>query len=418
MNSFFLLFYNLGIQIYALGIRVASLFNPKAKLWLRGRNNLLQQIKNTVTPDGNIVWMHCASVGEFEQGRPVIEKLKQENSNCKVLLTFFSPSGYELRKNYPGADYIFYMPLDTRKNASAFIEAVNPKLAIFVKYEFWFHHLNELRKKNIHTILISGIFRREQLFFKGYGKSFQSILKSFRTIFVQDKNSSELLHEFGINNTTLSSDTRFDRVLQVKQEAKQFPEIEKFCGDKRVIVAGSTWQEDEKILLNFIQTQNNSELKWIIAPHEISESHLSNLINQLGEKAIRYSQLQNSTTEKQFLVIDNVGMLSSLYSYGIVAYVGGGFGKGIHNILEAAVFGIPVLFGPNYKKFKEASDLVSEQFCFSIQNENEFSSKMNQLLSDENYFESCATGCANYVQSKTGATEQIVQYINKEIFKK
>ncbi|MEI7802935.1 MAG: glycosyltransferase N-terminal domain-containing protein, partial [Bacteroidota bacterium] len=409
MNSLFLFAYDSAIQFYAGAIRVAALFNPKAKLWLSGRKNLLQQIKQTVTPHDNLIWMHCASVGEFEQGRPVIEKLKKENPNCKVLLTFFSPSGYELRKNYSGADYIFYLPLDTRKNAKAFIETINPQLAIFVKYEFWFHHLNELRKKNIPAILISGIFRREQIFFKWYGKSFQSVLKSFKTIFVQDKNSMELLQQFGINNTTLSSDTRFDRVIQVKNEAKQFPEIEKFCVDKKIIVAGSTWQEDEKIIIQAIR--NFSHYKFIIAPHEISEAHISNLMNQLGEKAIRYSQLQNAKTEKQFLVIDNVGMLSSLYRYGAIAYVGGGFGNGIHNILEAAVFGIPVLFGPNYKKFKEANDLVAEQYCYTIQNENEFTSKVNQLLSDKNLYEQSVTGCTNYVQSKTGATEQIVQYI-------
>ncbi len=317
-----------------------------------------------------------------------------------------------MRKNYSGADYIFYLPLDTRKNAKAFIEIINPRIAIFVKYEFWFHHLNELRKKNIPSILISGIFRREQIFFKWCGKSFQSVLKSFKTIFVQDKNSMELLQQFGISNTTLSSDTRFDRVIQVKNEAKQFPEIEKFCGDKKIIVAGSTWQEDENILLSFIKNQPDSNLKWIIAPHEISESHISNLLNQLGEKAIRYSEIQNATTQKQFLIIDNVGMLSSLYRYGTISYVGGGFGKGIHNILEAAVYGIPVLFGPNYKKFREANDLVTEQCCYTIQNENEFASKVNQLLADKKIYEQSVTGCTKYVQTKTGATEQIVQYIN------
>lgn len=416
MNSLFLFTYDLAIQFYAMSIRVAALFIPKARLWLSGRKNLLQQIKQTVTPHDNLIWMHCASVGEFEQGRPVIEKLKKENPDSKVLLTFFSPSGYELRKYYSGADYIFYLPLDTKKNAKAFIEIINPCLAIFVKYEFWFHHLNELHEKNIQAILISGIFRREQIFFKWYGKSFQSVLKSFKTVFVQDKNSLELLQQFGISNTKLSSDTRFDRVIQIKNEAKQFPEIEKFCGDKKIIVAGSTWQEDEKILLQAIR--NFSDYKLIIAPHEISDAHISNLLNQLGEKATRYSQLQNANSEKQFLVIDNVGMLSSLYHYGTIAYVGGGFGKGIHNILEAAVYGIPVLFGPNYKKFKEANDLVVEQYCYTIQTESEFTLKVNQLLSDKKLYEQSVTGCTNYVQSKTGATEQIVQYIHKEISRK
>ena len=256
------------------------------------------------------------------------------------------------------------------------------------------------------------------MFFNRFGKPFLSIIKSFNKIFVQDKNSLDLLSEFGLTNAVLSSDTRFDRVLQVKNNAKQFPEIEKFCRYNKIIIAGSTWPDDEKILIQFIQQQKNTELKWIIAPHEINEQYISTLVNQLGEKAIRFSQIQNSPSEKQFLVIDNIGMLSNIYRYGTIAYVGGGFGKGIHNILEAAVYGVPVLFGPNCKKFREANELILSQSCFSIQNKNEFTSKINQLLTDKNFYSQCSIGCSNYVKNSAGATEQIVQYINKEIFQK
>ncbi len=418
MNSIFIFLYDLAIQFYWFAIRISSLFHPKAKQFIAGRKNLFNEIKNIIKEQDYIVWMHCASVGEYEQGRPVIEKLKAENQNCKVVLSFFSPSGYAQRKNISDADYIFYLPIDTKNNAAKFISVLKPQLAIFVKYEFWFHHLNELKKKNIPVVLISGIFRREQLYFKWFGKPFLSVIKSFNKIFTQDINSLELLNEFGFNNAVLSSDTRFDRVLQVRNNAKQFPEIEKFCGDEKIIIAGSTWPEDEKILIQFIQQQKNSELKWIIAPHEISEKHISNLINQLGEKAIRFSQIQKATIENQFLVIDNIGMLSSIYRYGTIAYVGGGFGKGIHNILEAAVLGIPVLFGPNYKKFREAKDLIQMQSCFSIRNEKEFHSKINQLLIDKKLYNQCSDGCTDYVKKNSGATEQIVKFLNKEILKK
>ena len=418
MDSAFVFIYDLAIQFYLLAIRVSSSFNPKAKQFINGRKNLLNEIKDAIHKNEYIVWMHCASVGEYEQGRPVIEKLKAENNNIKVLLTFFSPSGYLQRKNSSEADYIFYLPIDTKKNAENFIRIINPQFVIFVKYEFWFHHLIELKKKNIPTILISGIFRREQLFFRWFGKPFLAVIKSFNKIFVQDKNSFALLNEFALTNAVLSSDTRFDRVLQVKNNSKQFPEIEKFCFDNKVIIAGSTWPEDEKLLIQFITQQKKSGLKWIIAPHEISEKHIGSLINQLGEKTIRFSQIQNASNDKQFLVIDNIGMLSSNYQYGTIAYVGGGFGKGIHNILEASVYGVPVLFGPNYKKFREANDLIQTESCFSIQNENEFDFKINQLLNDKKLYSECSIGCYDYVKNNSGATDQIVQYIKKEIFKK
>ena len=418
MNRIYIFLYDLAIQIYYLGIQISSPFNSKAKQWLVGRKGLLNDIKNTINVNDKIIWIHCSSVGEFEQGRPVIERLKTEYENLKILVTFFSPSGYAQRNKITDANYIFYLPLDTKKNAKEFIRITNPQLVIFVKYEFWFHFLNETSKKNIPALLISGIFRKNQLFFKWYGFPFLSLLKSFSKIFVQDNNSLILLEKYNLSNTVISSDTRFDRVLKVKNNAKTFIDIEKFCGDNKIIIAGSTWPEDEKILLQTIQYLKNSDLKWIIAPHEISEKHISALLNSLGEKAIRYSQLSNSKSNKQFLVIDNIGMLSSIYRYATIAFIGGGFGKGIHNILESTVFGVPVLFGPNYEKFREAKDLIDQQICFSINNSDQLSIYINRLLNDNKLYNNCSTGCSAYVENNSGATEQIMKYITTEIFKK
>ncbi len=418
MNRIYIFLYDLAIQIYYLGIQISSPFNSKAKQWLVGRKGLLNDIKNTINVNDKIIWIHCSSVGEFEQGRPVIERLKTEYENLKILVTFFSPSGYAQRNKITDANYIFYLPLDTKKNAKEFIRITNPQLVIFVKYEFWFHFLNETSKKNIPALLISGIFRKNQLFFKWYGFPFLSLLKSFSKIFVQDKNSLILLNNYNLSNTIISSDTRFDRVLKVKNNAKTFIDIEIFCGDNKLIIAGSTWPEDEKILIQTIQYLKNSDLKWIIAPHEISEKHISALLNSLGEKAIRYSQLSNSKSNKQFLVIDNIGMLSSIYRYATIAFIGGGFGKGIHNILESTVFGVPVLFGPNYEKFREAKDLIDQQICFSINNSDQLSIYINRLLNDNKLYNNCSTGCSAYVENNSGATEQIMKYITTEIFKK
>ena len=418
MNRIYIFLYDLAIQIYYLGIQISSPFNSKAKQWLVGRKGLLNDIKNTINVNDKIIWIHCSSVGEFEQGRPVIERLKTEYENLKILVTFFSPSGYAQRNKITDANYIFYLPLDTKKNAKEFIRITNPQLVIFVKYEFWFHFLNETSKKNIPALLISGIFRKNQLFFKWYGFPFLSLLKSFSKIFVQDNNSLILLEKYNLSNTVISSDTRFDRVLKVKNNAKTFIDIEKFCGDNKIIIAGSTWPEDEKILIQTIQYLKNSDLKWIIAPHEISEKHISALLNSLGEKAIRYSQLSNSKSNKQFLVIDNIGMLSSIYRYATIAFIGGGFGKGIHNILESTVFGVPVLFGPNYEKFREAKDLIDQQICFSINNSDQLSIYINRLLNDNKLYNNCSTGCSAYVENNSGATEQIMKYITTEIFKK
>lgn len=418
MNRIYIFLYDLAIQIYYLGIHISSPFNSKAKQWLVGRKGLLNDIKNTININDKIIWIHCSSVGEFEQGRPVIERLKTEYENLKILVTFFSPSGYAQRNKITDANYIFYLPLDTKKNANEFIRIINPQLVIFVKYEFWFHFLNETSKKNIPALLISGIFRKNQLFFKWYGFPFLSLLKSFSKIFLQDNNSLILLEKYNLSNTVISSDTRFDRVLKVKNNAKTFIDIEKFCGDNKIIIAGSTWPEDEKILIQTIQYLKNSDLKWIIAPHEISEKHISALLNSLGEKAIRYSQLSNSKINKQFLVIDNIGMLNSIYRYATIAYIGGGFGKGIHNILESTVFGVPVLFGPNYEKFREAIDLIDQQICFSINNSNQLSIYINHLLNDNKLYDNCSTGCSAYVENNSGATEQIMKYIATEIFKK
>ncbi len=415
MNSLSVFIYDFSIRIYSLGIFVAAFFNSKAKMFWKGRMHLLSEIARTLRYNEKIIWMHCASVGEFEQGKPVLEKIKSEFPQYKIVLTFYSPSGFNLRKKISLADYIFYLPLDTKKNAEEFIRLVNPDLAIFVKYEFWYHHLNELHKKNIPSILISGIFRDDQIFFKWFGQPLQKILHFYQMIFVQDENSFQLLKENGIVNSALSSDTRFDRVLQIKTEAKNFDEVEKFCNENQVVVCGSTWKEDQNIILDYIHSNPGSKLKWIIAPHEIFEETLQELQMQLGEKSVRFSQLNHADSEMQYLIIDNIGMLSGLYRYAKVAYVGGGFGKGIHNILEAAVYGAPVLFGPNYKKFKEATDLSEKKFCFSISGKSEFSNQLNELIANQKLYSSCSEGCKNYVQSRAGATTQIVEYLKKHI---
>lgn len=416
MNPVFIFFYDIAIRIYGALIWFASWRNEKAKRWIEGRKNLLQLIQNSIQSGDKIIWMHCASVGEFEQGRPVIEKLKQKFPEKKILLTFFSPSGYELRKNYSGADYVFYLPLDTRRNAKQFISIVNPELAIFVKYEFWFHFLNSLNKKNIPAILVSGIFRPQQFFFSWYGKSFLKVLRTFKKIFVQDVDSLQLLSSNGFLNAELSGDTRFDRVIDVKNNFTAIPPLERFCSNSKVIVAGSTWAADEDLLIDFINHHPENNCKWIFVPHEVNEAGISSLEKKLLGNAVRFSKSSESDSEKKFLIVDQVGMLSRIYHYADVAYVGGGFGKGIHNILEAAVYGVPVIFGPNHSKFREAVEITEKKFCFSIQNENQLADIVSQLFSNEKFYSACSSGCEKYVSEKSGATEQVVNYITNKIF--
>lgn len=407
--------YNIGIGIYYLFIRLFSLFNTKARLWISGRYNW----KNTyakdwksINPEGkSCVWVHCASLGEFEQGRPVIERLKRELPEIKILLTFFSPSGYEIRKNYGQADYVCYLPLDTHHNALIFVEIFKPTLTIFVKYEFWLHFLNTLYQKQIPTLLISAVFRENQIFFKWYGALFRKMLKEFNCIFTQNKNSTNLLQNIGLQNVLLTGDTRIDRVMQIAQEAPEFPIIEAFAKAKKILIIGSSWQPDEAILLPFINEKLPSDWKVIIAPHQIGEHHINQIEQALKIDYIRYSKADiNSMSNVKTLVIDNVGMLAALYRYGHLAYIGGGFGSGIHNTLEPIAFGLPVIFGPKYQKFEEANRLVQSGGAFMIQNSEHFKLVFKHLQNVDNH-QIASNHARQYVHENQGATDQIIAYL-------
>jgi 3-deoxy-D-manno-octulosonic-acid transferase len=408
------LVYDVILQVYAMLIRVSSLFNPKARLWVNGRKGWRQSLKNKVPAGGMDIWMHCASLGEFEQGRPVLEALRSLYPEKSILLTFFSPSGYTVRKDYPIVNHVCYLPLDSRKNARIFLQTIKPRLVIFVKYEFWFHFIGEISKQQIPLLLISALFRPGQLFFRPYGKIFKQLLLSYNRIFVQDKNSLDLLKNTGIEECVIAGDTRFDRVLTVMKQSKEIPAIDTFLQGKSAWVAGSTWPPDEQVI------RGCSDLisKWIIAPHEIKEDHLLYIEKLFGEKTVRYSILKDAPekfTDKTILLIDNVGMLSSLYRYGQAAYIGGGFGSGIHNILEAGVYGIPVVFGPKFQKFKEAKDLIYLQGAFSITLENELKDVIVRLGNDL-FSKSAGDICAHYVHEHAGATEKIIRFIQEKRF--
>ena len=404
--------YHLFSGLYPFAIKLASPFNNKAILWVKGRENVLKKMKSVIKREDQIIWMHCSSLGEFEQGRPVLEKLKDHYTSYKILLTFFSPSGYEVRKNYTAADYIFYLPADSSKNARTFYDTINVKLIIFVKYEFWYYYLQEARKRNLPLLLISAIFRKEQPFFSRYGAFHRSMLSCFTHLFVQNEQSVLLLKRIGFNeNVTLSGDTRFDRVIEIAEQAQSNLLIENFCANSSVIVAGSTWLEDDKELAHYVNTR--SSIKFIIAPHNIDLSRLDEC-KTLYKKSIFYSSLNASTSTENIntIIVDNVGMLSSLYKYSTISYIGGGFGEdGVHNVLEAAVYGKPVFIGPNYQKFKEARDLITCGGAFSFSNEEELKLKMDQLLEDARQLEISSDAAGKYVEENTGATKKIIQFI-------
>jgi 3-deoxy-D-manno-octulosonic-acid transferase len=398
--------------LYRTAIRIASLWNNKAKLWLNGRKNIFDRLRAELqSQDSKIIWFHCSSLGEFEQGRPVIEKLKSQNPGLKFLLTFFSPSGYEIRKDYKGVDWVFYLPLDSKKNAKTFFDIVNLALAVFVKYDYWYYYLNECKKRKIPLLLISGIFRKEQPFFKWYGNLHRSMLNCFTHFFVQDKESLQLLQSINIKNATVAGDTRFDRVSEIAENFTPIEAIEKFCSGLPVLVAGSTWSEDEKLIKD--ATANFPDLKIIIAPHEIHKEHIDQLKSFFPD-AVLYSQLRVQSPEaiiSDHLIIDNIGMLSKLYHYSTIAYVGGGFNKGIHNTIEAAVYGNPVLFGPNYKKFKEAIGLIENGGGICITSSNELSTILQKFISDKTALELSGKNSFDFVKQNKGATEKILHYI-------
>lgn len=412
--------YNIFLGIYKTAILFASLFNKKAKLWLNGRKDLLAKLKQTIPQGQAVIWMHCASLGEFEQGRPVLEQLRNDHPAYKILLTFFSPSGYEFRKNYSGADWVFYLPLDTKANAKRFIDIVKPRLAIFVKYEYWYHYLNQLHKKNIPTILISAIFRKNAVFFKWYGSLHRKMLGFLSQVFVQNEESAERLKTvFPAGNITLAGDTRFDRVAAIAKDFVPIPAIEYFSAGKKIIVAGSTWPEDEINLKKLIDKTNGISL--IVAPHEITESHLkfikSTFISSLFySEWVKLIENKEPLPDPQVLIIDNIGMLSKLYKYGIISYIGGGFNQsGIHNTLEAAVYGRPVIFGPNYQKFAEAKELIKIKGGSSYKYDNELIKIISKLISNQEELQEYSRNAGNFVVENTGATGIILTWVERNV---
>ena len=404
--------YNFFIFVFGLLIKGASLFQPKAKAFLKGRKGILKEMATAFADNRSpVIWLHCASLGEFEQGRPIIEALKTEFPSHKIFLTFFSPSGFEIRKNYPQADYVFYLPLDTASNAKKIIQIARPSLAIFVKYEFWHHITGQLKAHGIPVLSISSKFRRDQLFFRSYGGFYRNILKNFSHFFVQNSESVRLLKGIGITEVTQAGDTRFDRVHKIVSSNQPIPLVEKFKNNQRAFVIGSCWNEDLDVLIPFI---NERRLKFIIAPHEISEAGIENLEKALQVKSIRFSQgIVRGIEDFDVLIIDNIGMLSKLYRYGEFAYVGGAFGKGLHNILEAACYGVPILFGnKNYEKFQEAVDLINRGGAFAIQDYPDLKAKYEILNAPESFLLACEV-TKQYVDENLGATEKIMQHCRK-----
>ena len=396
-------FYNLFLKVYKIGIRLSAKEGNKAQRWLIGRKNIFEKIEHELKYTGKKIWIHCASVGEFEQARPIIERLKNQKPELKIVLTFFSPSGYELRKNYDYADHVFYLPLDGKKNAEKFVELIHPSVVLFVKYEFWYYYLKTLNDRNIPTLLISATFRENQPFFNWYGSMFRKMLSYYQAIFVQEERSRELLSSISITeNVVVGGDTRYDRVMEIAAQSKGFPEIESWIENNEIIIAGSTWPQDELILKSCLEYLPKN-WKIIVAPHEIDKSHLQQIRDLFGEEVVMYSELANNVSERKVLVIDNIGMLSSLYRYGAIAFVGGGFTKGgIHNILEPAAFGLPVFIGTNYEKFAEARMMTEKCFVFPVKSEFEFKGKLLKIIDDTNY--------------RKKLKEDILRFMNSHLF--
>lgn len=456
--------YDIAIYIYLIGVAIGSLFNKKIKKMWRGEREAVDLLKEKVDPTAKYVWFHAASLGEFEQGRPLIEQLRATHPEYKILLTFFSPSGYEVRKNYEGADIVCYLPLDTIRNARRFLRAVHPVMAFFIKYEFWYNYLHILRHRGVPVYSVSSIFRPGQVFFKWYGRNYAKVLHCITHFFVQNEVSLQLLKGIGIDEATVVGDTRFDRVLQIKEQAKELPIVEAFkgingkgdackedlsedackgalsedackdnlsedackrvlsedackgdlsengCKGCKVFVAGSSWQPDEDIFIRFFN--DHPDWKLIIAPHVIGEDHLAYILDKLQMKAVRYTQAtEQSAAEARCLIIDCFGLLSTIYRYGEIAYVGGGFGVGIHNVPEAAVWGVPVLFGPNNKRFQEAQDLLACKGSFEVTDYDSFNTIISRLISDDKFRHQCGEASANYVKSRSGATDIIMKSV-------
>lgn len=408
--------YNIGIWFFSLALHIAAFFNRKARLLVQGRKKWKKELSIAVEKKGSWIWFHCASLGEFEQGRPVMEAVKKQSPRYKILLSFFSSSGYSMQKNYEYADAVIYLPADTKSNAAYLVKQLNPVLAVFVKYEFWYHHLQQLHKNGTPVLLISAVFHQGQPFFKWYGGLFRKMLSFYSAVFVQDEKSATRLAGIGIkDNVFVSGDTRYDRVATIAENVKRDEFVEKFLAGSKALIAGSTWPGDEKIMKDCLPSLPG-DWKLIIAPHEIGATHLKSIQSLFGSEMLFYSQLANGSPakEKRILVIDNIGMLSSLYSYGTIAYVGGGFQKsGIHNILEPAVFGLPVIFGPVYKKFAEAVEMIEKGLAFTVANSDQMKSVLKKLMHDDVYRQQLSGAVLEFIRGKRGATEIVLQYINR-----
>lgn len=406
--------YSFAIYLFYIVLRLSSLFNPKAQAWINGRKGWRSSLQAAFKEDKNrrTVWVHCASLGEFEQGRPLIEAIRAAYPKSRILLTFFSPSGYEVRKHYGEADFVTYLPLDTKANARFFLDITNPDLIIFVKYEYWRNFLKIIQKRKIPFLQISSIFRPNYIFFKWYGGMFRRSLRKIDTIFIQDEASADLLRSIDVENFNIAGDTRYDRVVRIRDQFRPIKEIETFCAGKKVLIAGSTWEPDEQILSELFKS--TTDLFFIIAPHEIHESHLQRT-EALFAGSIRFSTfIEKGQTSGRVLIMDNIGMLSKLYHYATFTYVGGGFGISIHNTLEAAAHGKPVLFGPNYHKFSEAIELIEKGAGFSIKTTEELISISNRLLHDEPFHTSASRTAYQMVEQNSGATKKIMQYIQEK----
>lgn len=403
--------YNIAIYLYLLGVAVASLFDKKVKKMWRGEREAFEVLKQKVDPCSSYVWFHAASLGEFEQGRPLMERLRRRHPEYKILLTFFSPSGYEVRKDYGGADIICYLPLDTPLNAIRFLRLVRPVMAFFIKYEFWYNYLHILKHRHVPVYSVSSIFRPDQIFFRWYARGYAKVLRCFTHFYVQNEVSRELLAGIGINEVTVVGDTRFDRVLSIREQLKQLPVAEAFSEGRRVFVAGSSWAPDEDIFIRFFN--EHTDWKLIIAPHVIGEDHLEQIMQKLGRRAVRYTRTTpEEAREADCLIIDCFGLLSSIYHYGDVAYVGGGFGVGIHNVLEAAVWDMPVIFGPNNKNFIEAQGLIANGGGFEIASYEDFEGVMNRFIDDEDAVKKAGAAAGRYVEGCTGATKKILSEVH------
>jgi len=410
--------YSAGIFIYGFILQLAAIFNLKARSWILGRKDWKQKLKQAIVEKNPeklpLLWFHAASLGEFEQGRPVIEAIKSEFHGVKILLTFFSPSGYEIRKNYEQADLVFYLPLDTNANAGEMVKIVNPAMVFFIKYDFWFNFLRALKAQKIPVYFISASFRKTQLFFRCYGIWFRRQLSAVTWFFVQNETSRDLLASIGLKNSSVTGDTRFDRVFTIAKMKKEFPLIRKFCAKDPVFIAGSTWKEDEAVIIPLIRKES-SGMKFILAPHDTSSARIESLISRYGKPVLKYSELnEKNALSSNVLIIDTIGILNQLYQYAAFAFIGGGFGNSIHNIQEPITFGVPVFFGPNFGKFKEAVELVNLGGAFCTPGEAELHFLVKTLLSDPDSYQKASSVCRQYVDENRGASEKILDYL-KEI---